>query len=236
MHVSPTWLMPRQAHPRASALHFLPSRTESRCHGMTDQVPSASCSPPDPEPSLQYYPSTWRPSLVCHRASFSHDPSVLLPVSTSTKSLSRYSRTIPSFSCTYSFYRFSNIASSSASRPSKTMARILFVCTCSVRDAWFWGGCTSSLRNTKSTVNKIRASNKATLTYDVIEYVLAYTNIGHVENTLEVLGAHLNEPEKEELKYTRENDRPVFKDLTDNAEELEESTTVANRPPQKFDF
>jgi hypothetical protein len=48
--------------------------------------------------------------------------------------------------------------------------------------------------------------------------VLDYTNIGHVDNTLEVLGAHLNEPEKEELRYARENAMPVFKDLTDNAE------------------
>jgi hypothetical protein len=51
------------------------------------------------------------------------------------------------------------------------------------------------------------------MTYDAIEHVLAYTNIGHVDNTLEVLGAHLNEPEKEELRYTRENVRPMFKTL-----------------------
>lgn len=54
------------------------------------------------------------PSLL---QSFFHDSSVPLPVLISTKSpLSQYSRTISSFSYTYSLNRFSNIALSPASR------------------------------------------------------------------------------------------------------------------------
>jgi hypothetical protein len=76
------------------------------------------------------------------------------------------------------------------------------------------------MSSTKSAVNKLPACNKARLTYDAIESVLAYTNIGHVDNTIEVLGAHMDEGAKEKLKYTREDVKPVFNDLTDNAEEL----------------
>jgi hypothetical protein len=76
------------------------------------------------------------------------------------------------------------------------------------------------MSSTESIINKLAASNKTRLTYDAIEQVLAYTNIGHVENTIEVLGAHLDKDAKEKLKYTREDVRPVFNDLTNNAKEL----------------
>jgi hypothetical protein len=50
--------------------------------------------------------------------------------------------------------------------------------------------------------------------------VLAYTNISHVDNTIEVLRAYLNEGAKEKLKYIREDIRLIFNDLIDNAKEL----------------
>ncbi|KAF4627298.1 hypothetical protein G7Y89_g10854 [Cudoniella acicularis] len=76
------------------------------------------------------------------------------------------------------------------------------------------------MSSTESTINELPASNKAGLTYDTIEILLSYTNIGYVDSAIELLGAHLDDDAKEKLKYTREDVRPVFDDLTDNAEEL----------------
>jgi hypothetical protein len=76
------------------------------------------------------------------------------------------------------------------------------------------------MSDTKSAINKLPACNKARLTYDAVERVLAYTNIGYVNNTIKVLRAHLDKGAKEKLKYTREDVGPVFNDLTDNAKEL----------------
>ena len=76
------------------------------------------------------------------------------------------------------------------------------------------------MSSTKPTINKLPARNKARLTYNIVERVLAYINIGHVDNTIEALGAHMDEGTKEKLKYTREDVRPVFNDLTNNTEEL----------------
>ncbi|KAH8799667.1 hypothetical protein F5884DRAFT_758148 [Xylogone sp. PMI_703] len=70
----------------------------------------------------------------------------------------------------------------------------------------------------KSTANKIPACDKARLSYDVIENILAYTNIGHVDNTIEGLGTYLDQSAKEKLKYKREDVRPVFKPLTNDTE------------------
>lgn len=68
--------------------------------------------------------------------------------------------------------------------------------------------------------NKLLACNKARLTYDAIEYLLTYINIGYLDIAIECLGAHLDDGEKEKLKYRREDVRPVFNDLTYNSEEL----------------
>ena len=77
-----------------------------------------------------------------------------------------------------------------------------------------------TMSSTESAINKLPARNKPRLTYDAVERVLAYTNIRHIDNTIEVLGAHMDEVAKKKLKYTREDVRPVFNDLTDNAKEL----------------
>lgn len=69
-------------------------------------------------------------------------------------------------------------------------------------------------------VSKPPTHSKARLTYDAVEHTLSYTNIGHVDNTIEVLGASMDEVAKKKLKYTRGDLRPVFNDLTDNAKEL----------------
>jgi hypothetical protein len=76
------------------------------------------------------------------------------------------------------------------------------------------------MSNFESASSKPPAPNNAKLTYDAIEGVLAYTNLGHVDNTIEGLGAHIVKGAKDKLKYTREDVRPVFNDLTDNAKEL----------------
>ena len=76
------------------------------------------------------------------------------------------------------------------------------------------------MSNIKLMINKLSAYNKVRLTYDVIERVLAYTNIGHVDNTIEALGAHIDKGAKEKLKYTKEDVRPMFNDLINNVEEL----------------
>jgi hypothetical protein len=62
--------------------------------------------------------------------------------------------------------------------------------------------------------------SEARLTYDTIERVLSYTNIGHVDSAIEILGAYMDDDAKEKLKHTREDVKPVFDDLTDNFEEL----------------
>jgi hypothetical protein len=77
-----------------------------------------------------------------------------------------------------------------------------------------------AMSSTEPTVNKPLVGNKAKLTYDTVERVLAYTNIGHVDNPIEGLAAHIDKGAKEKLKYTREDVRPVFNDLTDDVEEL----------------
>jgi hypothetical protein len=76
------------------------------------------------------------------------------------------------------------------------------------------------MSSTKPAINKLPARNKARLTYDVVKRVLAYTNIGHVDNTIEALRAHMDEGVKEKLKYTREDVKPVFNDLINNVKEL----------------
>ena len=76
------------------------------------------------------------------------------------------------------------------------------------------------MSNTKSTINKLPARNKARLTYNIIEHVLAYINIGHIDNIIEALGVHMNEGVKEKLKYIREDIRLVFNDLINNTKEL----------------
>jgi hypothetical protein len=50
--------------------------------------------------------------------------------------------------------------------------------------------------------------------------MLAYINIGYINNIIEVLGAHLNKAIKEKLKYIREDIRPMFNNLIDNTKEL----------------
>jgi hypothetical protein len=50
--------------------------------------------------------------------------------------------------------------------------------------------------------------------------VLAYINIGYVDNTIEALGAYIDKGAKEKLKYIREDIRPMFNDLINNAKEL----------------
>ncbi len=42
----------------------------------------------------------------------------------------------------------------------------------------------------ESLVNKIPAPNMARRNYDAVERVLAYSNIGYVDNTIEALGAY----------------------------------------------
>ena len=50
--------------------------------------------------------------------------------------------------------------------------------------------------------------------------MLAYINIGHINNTIEALGAYIDEGAKEKLKYIREDIRLIFNDLINNAKEL----------------
>ena len=76
------------------------------------------------------------------------------------------------------------------------------------------------MSSTKPVINKLSARNKARLTYNIIKRVFAYINIGYVDNTIEALGAYIDEGAKEKLKYTREDIRPIFNDLINNAKEL----------------
>ena len=50
--------------------------------------------------------------------------------------------------------------------------------------------------------------------------MLAYINISYVDNTIKVLRAYLNESAKEKLKYIKEDIRPIFNNLTNNAKKL----------------
>jgi hypothetical protein len=50
--------------------------------------------------------------------------------------------------------------------------------------------------------------------------MLAYINISYIDNIIKVLRAYLNKGAKEKLKYIREDIRPIFNDLINNAKEL----------------
>ena len=50
--------------------------------------------------------------------------------------------------------------------------------------------------------------------------MLAYTNISHINNIIEVLKTYINEIAKKKLKYIRENVRLIFNDFADNAKKL----------------
>jgi hypothetical protein len=50
--------------------------------------------------------------------------------------------------------------------------------------------------------------------------VLTYTNISHIDNTIKVLRAYLNEGVKEKLKYIREDIKLIFNNFVNNAKEL----------------
>jgi hypothetical protein len=62
--------------------------------------------------------------------------------------------------------------------------------------------------------------SEARLTYDTIERVLSYINIGHVNSAIEILGAYMDDNAKEKLKHIREDIKPMFNDLINNFKEL----------------
>jgi hypothetical protein len=76
------------------------------------------------------------------------------------------------------------------------------------------------ISSTKPIVNKLLVDNKAKLTYNAIEHMLAYINIDYINNIIKGLAAYINKGTKDKFKYIREDVRPMFNNLIDSAKEL----------------